>query len=67
MSMEKRGVVDGEGADPVKQAADKKCPDCGHAPGERGACGTPKQAACGTDPMSKLAEAVADKTAQPAK
>lgn len=53
--MEKRGVVEGENEAPAKQAADTACekPTC---------CGN----ACGTDPMSKLAEAVADKTAKPA-
>ena len=51
MGMEKRGVVEGENEAPAKQAADKSCaePKC---------CGN----TCGTDPVSKLAEAVADKT-----
>lgn len=50
MSIEKRGVVAEENEAPVKQAADKEpCkPNC---------C----QQACGTDTMSKAAEAVADK------
>lgn len=53
MTMEKRGVVEGENEAPTKQAADKSCekPKC---------CGN----ACGTDPMSKLAEAVAEKKDQ---
>lgn len=53
MSMEKRGVIDTENEAPVtKEAAQKE-------PCKPGCC---KQA-CGTDPMSKLAEAVADKQA----
>jgi hypothetical protein len=57
MSMEKRGVVDGEGtAPPAVKQAEQAC--------ARPAC---CKGACGTDPMSKLAEAVADKTTQPGK
>lgn len=57
--MEKCGVVTGEGDTPTaKEATDKKCPDCGHAPGERGHAADPKKA-CGTDLMSKMADEVA--------
>lgn len=54
MSMEKRGVVGDENEAPAKEAADKAC--------EKPVC---CQGACGTDPLSKAAEAVADK-AKPA-
>lgn len=55
MGMEKRGVVGDENEAPAKEAADKAV------------CAKPVccQGACGTDPLSKAAEAVADK-AKPA-
>lgn len=54
---EKRGVVENEGDSnttsvPVKKAADGKC------------CGNPQ--ACGEDPMSRAADAVASKAPKPA-
>ncbi len=50
MSMEKQGVVAGEGEAPAKQASDACCAD-------------PCKPACGTDPLSKAADAVAEKAA----
>ncbi len=62
--MEKRGVCAGEGTPPaVKEAEAKKCPDCGHAPGERGQSGGEKKASCGSDLASKMADAASDKKA----
>lgn len=55
MSMEKRGVIEGEGEATKTQEKEAATNE---------ACSKPKccgQSACGTDPMSKMAEAVAEK------
>lgn len=49
MSIEKRGVVEGEGEAPAATKQAEACqPKC---------CGNPQ--ACGSDPLSKVAEAAA--------
>ena len=54
MSMEKRGVV----ADENEAPATKQAQDATNVPCSKPTC---CQQACGTDPLSKAAEAVADK------